>query len=595
MVHNSGPDHERLLHLATILYGPAVGRGVHQHLLELLGRYRLKHSPVPDAGGSLALSQRDAILITYGDQVTRPDEAPLATLAEFCERHLLGVVSGVHILPFFPYTTDDGFSVVDYRAVDPALGDWPDIARLGRKFRLMFDAVVNHVSAASAWFQGFVAGDSRYRDFFIDVEGDPDLSQVVRPRALPLLTTFETARGPRRVWTTFSADQIDLNYRSPEVLLEIIDTLLFYVTHGAEFIRLDAIAYAWKEIGTSCINLPQTHALVQLLRAVLDLVAPRVMIITETNVPHADNLSYFGDAANEAQLVYNFALPPLLLDTLQTGSARKLTGWARHLRLPSSRTTFFNFTASHDGVGLNPARGILSDAEINALVERSRAIGGRVSYKNNPDGSQAPYELNVNYLDALSAPGESEALATGRFMVTQAIMLALVGVPGIYFHSLFGSRGWPEGAARTGHNRSINREKLELAALEHELAQDGHRRQQVFERYRRVLAARATCPAFHPLGVQEVLDRGDDLFVLVRRGLAPGQVALCLHNVTGRQQTMRLPPPADVAAGSDWLGLIDGQAFRIENIGELAVTLRPYGFEWLVPRPPLERVDARSS
>jgi glycosidase len=595
MIHNSRPDDERLLHLVTILYGPDVGRRVHRHLLELLELYRQEHLPVPVAGGGLALSERDAILITYGDQVTRPDEAPLATLAKFCDGHLLGVVSGVHILPFFPYTSDDGFSVVDYRAVDPALGDWPDVARLGREFRLMFDAVINHVSAASAWFRGFVAGDPRYRDYFIVAEGDPDLSQVVRPRALPLLTTFDTAGGPRRVWTTFSADQVDLNYRSPDVLLEIVDTLLFYIAHGAEFIRLDAIAYAWKEIGSSCIHLPQTHVLVQLLRAVLDQVAPRVMIITETNVPHADNLSYFGDGAHEAQLVYNFALPPLLLHTLQTGSARKLSGWARELRLPSNRTTFFNFTASHDGVGLNPARGILSNAEIDALVDRTRAAGGLISYKNNPDGSQTPYECNVNYLDALSVLGETEALTIDRFMVTQAIMLVLAGVPGIYFHSLFGSRGWPEGAARTGHNRSINREKLAWAALEHDLAQGGHRRQQVYEHYRRMLSARATCPAFYPLGAQEVLDRGDDWFVLLRRGLAPGQVALCLHNVTGRQQRLRLPPPADVAPGSPWFGLIDGQDFRTENDGELKVALRPYGFEWLVPRQPLERVDARSS
>jgi len=584
-----------LLHLLTVLYGPDAAREVHQRLQSLLDVHRQRLSPAPVASRSLALSERDAILITYGDQVTRPDEAPLATLAEFCRRHLLGVVSGVHILPFFPYTSDDGFSVVDYRAVDPALGDWPDVTRMGRELRLMFDAVVNHVSAASAWFRGFVAGDPAFREFFIEVAGDPELSQVVRPRALPLLTNFDTVYGPRRVWTTFSADQIDLNYRSPDVLLEIIDTLLFYVAHGAEFIRLDAIAYAWKEIGTSCIHLPQTHALVQLLRAVLDQVAPQVMIISETNVPHADNLSYFGDGTNEAQMVYNFALPPLLLHTLQTGSARKLTRWAHDLRLPSSRTTFFNFAASHDGVGLSPARGILSNAEIDVLVERSRAAGGRVSYKNNPDGSQSPYELNVNYLDALSIPGEAQALAIDRFMVTQAILLALVGVPGIYFHSLFGSRGWPEGAARTGHNRSINREKLALDTLEHELAQSGHRRRRVFERYRRVLAVRAMTPAFHPLGVQEVLDRGDDLFVLVRRGQQPGQVALCLHNVTGREQRLRLSPPPALAPGSAWLGVIDGQAFRIQNSGELQVTLRPYGFEWLVPRPALERVDARSS
>ena len=262
------------------------------------------------------LSERDAILITYGDQVQSPPRLPLTVLADFCNRYLAGLVSGVHLLPFYPWTSDDGFSVRNYRVVDPALGDWRAVARFRRRFRLMFDAVINHVSARHAWFRGFRRGDSRYRNHFIVVEGNPDLSQVVRPRALPLLTRFETPTGEKAVWTTFSEDQIDLNFANPEVLLEIIDTLLLYVQHGAEFIRLDAIAYLWKEIGTPCIHLPQTHRIVQLLRAVLDEVAPHVMLITETNVPHADNVSYFGDGYDEAQMVYNFALPPLVLHTL---------------------------------------------------------------------------------------------------------------------------------------------------------------------------------------------------------------------------------------------------------------------------------------
>src|SRR5690606_35016656 len=108
-----------------------------------------------------------------------------------------------------------------------------------------------------------------------------------------------------------SADQVDLNFKNPAVLLATTRALLFYVEHGAKFIRLDAIAYLWKEIGTPCIHLPQTHQVIQLMRAVLDEVAPDVRLITETNVPHPDNISYFGAGTNEAQLVYNFALPPL--------------------------------------------------------------------------------------------------------------------------------------------------------------------------------------------------------------------------------------------------------------------------------------------
>ncbi len=457
-------------HLAA-LYGPEKGQDTFQRLSALIESYR--SSAPPARHTRRELTQRDSILITYGDQVSQPGTPPLRSLAEFCTQYLNHVVSAIHILPFYPFSSDDGFSVIDYKAVDPALGTWEEINAIGRAFRLMFDAVINHISARSRWFQAYLSGDPRYRQYFIEIPGDVDLSQVVRPRALPLLTHFDTPSGSQAIWTTFSADQVDLNYHNPQVLLEILDTLFFYATQGALFIRLDAIAYLWKEIGTSCIHLPQTHRVVQLIRAALDEVFPQGLIISETNVPHADNLSYFGDGANEAQLVYNFALPPLVLHTLHTGNARALTRWASSLALPSTTVAFFNFLASHDGIGLNPARGILTEPEIAALVEKTLAHGGLVSYKSNPDGSHSPYELNINYFDALSNPfsGEQNQVRVDRFMAAHSIMLCLAGVPGIYFHSLFGSRGWPQGVQLTGRNRTINRQKLERLALERELQQ----------------------------------------------------------------------------------------------------------------------------
>ena len=573
---------EMLAHLAA-LYGEDVGRAAFERLRALLDRYRSFPSPSIRDG----LTQRDSILITYGDQVREPEIPPLRTLADFCERHLAGWVAGIHLLPFYPWTSDDGFSVTDYRAVDPALGTWDDVAHMGRRFRLMFDAVVNHISAHSAWFQAFLRHDPQYRDYFIAVEGAPDLSQVVRPRALPLLTRFTTPSGEKAVWTTFSDDQIDLNYRNPNALLEIIGVLLFYVSRGAEFIRLDAIAYLWKEIGTPCIHLPQTHRVIQLFRAVLDEVAPHVLLITETNVPHADNVSYFGDGTNEAQLVYNFALPPLALHTFRTGSARSLSAWAAGLAFPSQRTTFFNFLASHDGIGLNPVRGILPPSDIDALVQQALAHSGLVSYKHNPDGAQSPYELNINYFDALSNPNGGEPVETqiDRFIAAQAIMLSLIGVPGIYFHSLFGSRGWPEGARQTGRNRTINRQKLERAELERELADPNSLRRRVFSRYVRLLKARAASPAFHPHGSQRVLDCGETVFALLRLSPDGGDRALCLLNISNQAQSVEVdfedafgPAPA-----GGWLvNLITGRRFNPRRKSPLR--LRPYQVLWLTQK-----------
>ena len=522
-----------------LLYGATAAGPVESRLRQLIRQHQRRSErslPLHGRPGQrqLPLTQRDVLLITYGDQVREPGVAPLRTLGEFLAEHAAGAVSGVHLLPFYPSSSDDGFSVVDYRAVDPSLGDWDDVCRLGGRFDLMFDAVFNHVSAQSEWFQSFLGGDPRRRGWFITVDGDPDLSQVVRPRTLPLLTPFQTAAGEKKVWTTFSADQVDLDLHDPDVLLALVDVLLFYVERGARFVRLDAIAYLWKEIGTSCIHLPQTHRAVQLMRAVLDEVAPGVMLITETNVPHRDNVSYFGDGGNEAQLVYNFALPPLVLHSIAAGSGAALTRWAAALEAPSRGTTFFNFLASHDGIGVNPVRGILGEDEIDALVRLAPAHGGYVSRKHDPEGTSSPYELNVNYFDALSDPAAGEPEETGirRFVAAHAIMLAMPGVPGIYFHSLFGSRGDRAGAETSGIPRRINRQKLARAGLESELADPSSRRARVLFELKTLLRQRQASPAFHPAGRCQVLATDPRVFALRRSSPDGAATALCLHNVS---------------------------------------------------------------
>ncbi|MEO8427939.1 MAG: sugar phosphorylase [Verrucomicrobiota bacterium] len=575
---------QRVDALLRSLYGGPVGADTSQKLGELLARQATDVTPSPKPG---SLREREALLITYADQVRENGSAPLQTLARFCEKYLADVVSGVHLLPFFPWSSDDGFSVKDYFAVAPEYGTWNDLAAFRPKFDLMFDAVFNHMSAQGDWFQRFLRDEPEFRDFFITVAGNPDLSQVVRPRALPLLTEFSTARGPEQVWTTFSADQVDVNVKNPRVLLALLEALLFYVAHGARFIRLDAIAYLWKEIGTRCIHLPQTHAVIQLMRAVLDTVVPHGQLVTETNVPHVDNVAYFGDGTNEAQLVYNFALPPLVLHALLRGDATHLTRWAATLKAPSDHTTFFNFLASHDGIGLNPARGILPQAEIDFLVERCHAHGGFISYKHNADGSKSPYEMNIVYYDALNDPasGDSRETQVNRFMVAQAIMLSLAGVPGIYFHSLFGSRNDREAALASGINRRINRQKLTLAELEADLAEEGSQRTCVFGRYRVLLKARRSHVAFDPHAEQRVFG-GDHRVFSVLRTAEPGRDwVLCLHNVTNERVTARVTT-ADVAAAEGWMEMLSERPSPVSAGGAVSISLQPYEVNWLAGHGP---------
>ena len=564
----------RIQALIDAIYGQPAGAAITPRLLAMLDAFVARHPPAPPRPPAERLTENDVILITYGDQVREADRPPLQTLHETLDTTFASIVSGVHILPFFPSTSDDGFSVVDYRAVDPALGTWADIERLGQRYRLMFDAVVNHISASSAWFRDVLAGVPGAEARFHILDPATDLRGVTRPRTTPLLTPFETPIGVRYVWTTFSADQIDLNFANPEVLLEMTDVLLAYVERGASLIRLDAIGYLWKEPGTACIHLPNTHRIVQLWRAVLDVAAPDVLLITETNVPHADNVSYFGDGSNEAQLVYQFPLAPLVLHAFASGDATRLSGWARDLAPPTPTTAFFNFLASHDGIGVVPATGILSQSEVQDLCARVERHGGRVSYKTNPDGSQSPYELNCTWFDALSDPASGEApdRAIERFVASQAIMLALQGVPGIYVHSLVGSPNYQRGLEATGRFRTLNREKWTRADLEARLADPRRREGAVLRRMATLIRARRGERAFHPNGPQRVLDLHPAVFALERRTPEGDAAVLCLHNVSDARQRL-LAPGAGGARD-----LLSGTRYAS---GTDVVELAPYQAAWL--------------
>lgn len=577
---------KRIQDLLAFLYGSQIGKETWQQLRPRLLTFRQRHPylsenvPPPEE----RLTEREALLVTYADQISTKGRPPLQTLGDFLEERLKGTFSGVHLLPFFPYSSDDGFSIIDYREVYPPFGTWAHVERIGRSFRLMFDAVINHISRESAWFQAFLRGEEPYRDYFIVVDPKTDLSQVVRPRATPLLTPVETSEGTKYVWTTFSADQIDLNYHNPRVLLDILDVLLFYVEKGATVIRLDAIAYVWKELGTSCIHLPQTHALVKLFRAVFDAVAPGVLLITETNVPHKENISYFGNGYDEAQLVYNFALPPLVLHTFRTGNARRLSEWAATLSTPSETTTFFNFIASHDGIGVLPAKGILTEKDIQALVEMTLAHGGQVSYRALPDGSKSVYELNIVLYDALNDPAHPNLeLDVRRFLASQVIMLSLVGVPGVYVHSVLGSRNCHHCVAARGYPRAINREKFRLEDLRHLLDDPGQPPYHVFRGYRRLLELRREQPAFHPNASQHILLVDEHLFVLVRVPKDERRLLIAIVNVTGGSKKVELDLKAHhVPLFDRWDDIIEGKRYRLTK-GVLQLVLEPYQFMWLTP------------
>jgi len=577
-------NYEKVFSIFTRIYGSEVLAEFRDKLIELLENF------APPAKKDLRtdLSARDSILITYGDAIYSLGKSPLETLENFLAENVKDAFSAVHLLPFFPYSSDDGFSVIDFSRVDPKLGSWEDVDSLSEDYDLMFDAVINHVSIESEWFRNFLDGESEYADYFITVENEADIRNVFRPRALPLLSTFDTERGPKKIWTTFSEDQVDLNFHNPEVLVDIVRILLSFVEHGARFIRLDAIAYIWKEPGTECIHLENAHRIVQFFRAVFDCVAPFVNIITETNVPHEENISYFGDGRNEAQLVYNFSLPPLVLHAFHTQNSAILSRWAKSLRTPSNETNFFNFLASHDGVGVTPARGLISDEAIWEMCKRVEALGGFVSYKDNTDGSRSPYELNINYLDALGDPDvEDETIGkiADRFLASQSIMLALQGVPGIYYHSLLGSRSWKQGVDLSGRYRTINREKIYLQSLLEELNDRNTLRYMVFHGYLEMLRVRGTSAGgcFDPHARQIILDLDERLMSIFRQRSDGRANMICLTNLSKDDVQVGLTDKElPVSEAVHWHVIFSRNGTVIDNNSGLIIRLGPYGILWLL-------------
>lgn len=513
--------------------------------------------------------EKDVVLITYADQFYNEGENALPVFTRFYNRWLSRSFSHVHLLPFYPWSSDDGFSVIDYHDVAPETGTWRDVAELKQFTSLMFDFVCNHMSAKSQWFAHYLAQKPGYEDFFISVDPQTDLSAVTRPRALPLLTPFTLDDGSvRYLWTTFSDDQVDLNFASPQVLIAMVDVLLHYLVEGARYIRLDAVGFMWKIPGTRCIHLEQTHRLIQLFRAITDAVAPGTVIITETNVPHNDNVSYFGDGENEAQMVYQFSLPPLVLHAVHRQDVRALCQWASSLELPSKQTTWFNFLASHDGIGLNPLRGILPESEILSLVETLQQEGALVNWKNNPDGTRSPYEINVTYLDALSYQDCEDSLRIARFILAHAVLLSFPGVPAIYIQSIIGSRNDYNGVERLGYNRAINRKKYCAGEIDGELEDKNGLRNKVYCQLSALIALRRQEKAFHPDSEAFFETSGEHVFKIVRIA-DNGERITALFNFSNDIQHL----PSNSQSGKD---LITGI-----NINDTTLTLNPWQVMWI--------------
>ena len=521
-------------------------------------------------------NEKDVAMITYANSFIREDEAPLETLDNFLETHLPDSISWVHILPFFPFSSDDGFAVIDYTQVNESFGDWGHVEKIADRFDLMADLVINHCSGMSRWFEQFKRNKKPGKNYFFEVDPEADLSMVVRPRTSPLLREVQTLDGIKHIWCTFSHDQPDLNFRNPDMLLEMLGIIKQYIDRGVKIFRLDAVAFLWKEIGSPSVNLDQTHEVVRLIRTLFEYYAAGTILITETNIPNRENISYFGNA-NEAHMIYNFSLPPLILHAMASGNCHALKSWMMAMPPAQHGTTFFNFLASHDGIGLRPLEGLLSEEELGHLIAAMERNGGLVSWRSLESGESRPYEINITFYDAMKGTLElaEDDYQEARFLCAHIIMLSVEGIPAFYVHSLLATQNDYVKYKNTNNNRALNRHNWDVEALEEQLSADTHHRR-IFNELKRLISIRREQKAFHPNATMFTMHLGDEVFAYWRQTKKRNQSIFCLNNISPSVQEVQ-KNAINLSVTEKWVDLISGQQLDDSD----RVILQPYQCVWL--------------
>jgi sucrose phosphorylase len=437
------------------------------------------------------------MLITYADSLGKN----LSELRRVLDRHFAGAVAGLHILPFYPSSSDRGFSPLRYDIVSPEFGDWPDLGKLSEKYFLMYDFMINHLSSRSVQFRDFVEKQDaspfagmfiRYRDFW--PRGGPageDIGKIYKrkPRAPSVTVTFRDG-STEKVWCTFGDDQIDLNLANEVTWRFVEENLLRLVDRGASLIRLDAFAYAVKKAGGSCFF--EEPEIWEMLGRIRDILSPyRVEILPELHESPALQLKL----AERGYWVYDFALPMLLLHALSTGETEELASWLR--TCPRKQFTTLD---THDGIGVVDVRGLLTDGQVDRIKDGLFSRDAVVQRIHTPGTYQALdiYQLNCTYYSAL---GEHDAAYT----VARAVQMFAPGIPQVYYVGLLAGRNDIGLVEKTRHGRDINRHSYTLGEIEREIERP------VVQKVLKLMRFRNEFPAFD--GPCEVGARGSVLTV----------------------------------------------------------------------------------
>ncbi len=472
-----------------------------------------------------------AVLITYADGVYKKGEATLVTLRELLSKYFGSLSKVVHILPFLKSTSDGGFAVSSHKSIDEKFGSWEDLNSISNNHFLMADLVLNHVSSSHPWVQQFIKCQEPGLSNVFSPSQDLDWKNVIRPRSSSLFSQINTEDGQKQVWTTFGPDQVDLNWLNPKMTVEFLHLIITYLSNGIKWLRLDAVGFIWKESGTTCLHLPKAHSIVKILRILLNDLLKDGVLITETNVPQKENLSYL-IPEDEADMAYNFPLPPLLLEAIITSRADILNSWICDWPELPETTTLFNFTASHDGVGLRALEGLMNEQRIKDLLINCEKRGGLVSHRRLSNGVDKPYELNISWWSAMEDPGrDSNRFQYERFLLTQLFVMSLKGVPAFYLPALLASENDIKNFSMTGQRRDLNREKFKSENLAAVFKNPESNANKNLRYLRSAMDVRAKLPQFHPQSQMECLSKSRSDIVVIKRGIG-SKAIFTIHNMT---------------------------------------------------------------
>jgi len=489
----------------------------------------------------------------------------LVAMALYCEgfaRDLRGVesrlgylaelgVNMVHILPILAGpegARDGGYAVSDFRRIDPRVGTTDDLSCLAASLRqrgmlLALDVVVNHTSDEHEWARRARAGEPEFEDFYFlfDDREVPDAYERTMPEIFPETApgnfTFDEASG-KWAMTVFNTYQWDLNYTNPRVFIELVDVVLHWANHGADVVRLDAVAFLWKQLGTTCQNLREAHLILQLMKDCCQIVAPGVLFIAEAIVAPVEITRYFGEdavIAKECEIAYNATLMALLWDGIATGNARLLSRGVRSLPNKLDRATWLNYVRCHDDIGLGfddadiAAAGYEPAAHRRFLLEwftgrfaGSTARGELFAVNERTGDARISGSLaSLAGLESALESGDPGAvdLAVDRIVLLHAMIMSYGGIPMLYYGdevATLNDRGYRDDPARTDDSRWLHRPVIDWERMERRFER-GTIEHRVFSAVQRMIEIRTSIPAFADFNNRELLEIDDSaLFAFLR-------------------------------------------------------------------------------